>query len=207
MTLNYISFEGIDGAGKSLQLSLLGSWLDACGTTPISLHEPSFGPVGREIRDLIANHRIGGINAQHALFTRDRRDHVQRKILPLLDFIRKNPDFIILQSRSYISAAAYQSASDDLSELDAVLREQEGIAPPPELVVILDLPAEHALARLKRGRTPDDFETLETLRKVRSRYMKIAGIRSQCVLIDAMPEPEVVAEQIRAVVESRRDRA
>lgn len=202
----YIAFEGVDGAGKSQQLSLLARSLTERDITPIELHEPSFGPYGNEIRDRAARGAIEGLAEQHDLFTADRRDHVTRKIWPLLDFVRATPGFAILQSRCHISAAAYQAATDDPGELDQILRTQEAFAPSPDLILVLDLPVELALARLERERLPDAFENLETLRKVRQRYMRIVEIRSQCVLIDATAAPETVASRIRDAIASEGER-
>lgn len=203
MTLRYICFEGIDGAGKSLQISLLSEFLIRQGVTPVCLHEPSYGKVGLEIRRRAAEGTLGDLEDQHALFTRDRRDHVRSKIQPLLASAATNPAFMILQSRSYLSAAAYQSDSDDPSVLAAIIEGQERIAPAPDVILLLDLPVETALARLRGRRRLDMFEEVEKLRRARQRYLQISQFRSQCVLIEAGDEPAAVASRIRDVIASR----
>src|SRR4051812_45372980 len=136
MTLKYIAFEGVDGSGKDTQLALLAHRLEREGITPIILHEPSFGVHGRGIRDGLPS-ITQNIEAQRALFSADRADHVATKIAPALGFVRANPGFIILQNRSIISAAAYQPrgmTGDALLEtVDAELR----IAPLPEMIIVL----------------------------------------------------------------------
>jgi dTMP kinase len=196
----YICFEGIDGSGKSRQMSTLSAYLTERGITPICLYEPSYGAFGREIRHRVANGTIGNIDAQRELFTADRYDHVERKVRPLLQFVRNTPGFVILQSRCYISAAAYQATADDDASLDAILRGQEAFAPAPDLILVLDLPVRLAMERLKRRGVPDAFESLETLKHVRLRYTRIVGIRSRCVLVDAVGDPELVASRIRNAI-------
>jgi dTMP kinase len=200
MNVSYICFEGVDGAGKSLQMSMLSDFLIGRGVTPICLHEPSFGAFGLEIRRRVADGTIGDVEAQLELFTADRRDHVERKVRPLLKFVRGTPGFVILQSRSYISAAAYQSSSDDDMSLDSILSGQEAFALAPDLILILDLPVTMAMTRLKSRGVADAFESLGKLEQVRQRYMKIAKIRSQCVLVDATGEPKLVASRIRDTI-------
>lgn len=200
MSVRYICFEGVDGAGKSLQMSILSDFLAKRGITPICLFEPSYGAIGLEIRRRVVNGTIGNVETQRELFTADRRDHVERKIRPLLAFVRSTPGFVILQSRSYISAAAYQSILNDDLSLDAVLGNQETFAPAPDLILILDLPVESAVARLERRGDQDTFESLENLNQVRQRYKRIAAIRAQCVLVDAAGDSELVASRIRDVI-------
>jgi len=196
----YICLEGIDGAGKSLQISILADYLTARDITPVYLHEPSYGPLGREIRRRAADDTIGDLDAQAALFTADRRDHVNRKITPLLAFVRSNPGFVILQNRSYVSAAAYQAPAEDETTLDAIIAAQEAFAPAPELILILDLPVETAIKRMElRGRR-SIFETSDNLNRVRQRYTKIARIRPLCILVDASGGRELVASRIRDAI-------
>ncbi len=77
----FIVFEGIDGSGKTLQARMLASRLERCGVWYLLTAEPSEGPVGRQIRAL--TFRLSPSEETH-LFTADRRDHLERPIMPAL---------------------------------------------------------------------------------------------------------------------------
>jgi dTMP kinase len=196
MIPRYLAFEGIDGAGKSLQIALLAQCLTTRGITPIHLYEPSYGLYGREIRKRLVDGTIGSMEEQEQLFTRDRRDHVQRKIGPLLDFVEKTPGFAILQSRSYLSAAAYQSEEAELDRLVEIVARQQ-FAPRPDLIFILDVPVEVAIERLQRDGRLDSFETASRLERARSRYLKLSESCSQYILVDTSGRPVEAASVIQ----------
>jgi dTMP kinase len=196
MIPRYVAFEGIDGTGKSLQMTLLAQFLTKRGITPIHLYEPSYGVYGREIRKRLVDGTIGSMAEQEELFTRDRRDHVERKIRPLLDFVQKAPDFVILQSRSYLSAAAYQSEEMELDRLVEIVARQQ-FAPRPDFIFILDAPVEVAIERLQRDGRADSFETASQLERARSRYLKLAESCPQYILVEASGRPVEAASVIQ----------
>jgi dTMP kinase len=134
----YIAFEGIDRSGKDTQIALLARRLERQGVTPIILHEPSYGTYGRRIRATLKS-ITEDIGEQRALFAADRIDHVATKIAPALSFVRANPSFVILQSRSILSAAAYQPRGDGDEGLRATIEAELRIAPMPDAIVVLDL--------------------------------------------------------------------
>jgi dTMP kinase len=202
MKSRYICFEGIDGAGKSLQIGLLGERMNQSGVTPIVLGEPSYGPYGREARMRMVAGTIGSLERQRALFTQDRLDHVARKIVPALELVRRNPGFAILQSRSYLSAPAYQCDSLNPEVLATDAAAERGNTPAPDIILLLDIPVGEALARLKTDRRPDMFEAPGPLEKVRERYRYLAQITPNCVLVDALGAPAVVAARICAAIEA-----
>ncbi len=195
----YIALEGIDGSGKDTQLQLLARRFDLSGTTPITLHEPSYGRFGRILRDRLQdfpNDRA----IQRALFTQDRADHFVNKIAPVLAFMERHPGFVLLQNRSVISAAAYQPIGDGDAMLLRTLDEQTGVAPIPDLVVILDIAIDEALRRIVRRGVTDVFEQKAGLRQVRSRYLRLANLVPQCVIVDGNGPEAEVTERILGVV-------
>jgi dTMP kinase len=200
MTAKYICFEGIDGSGKTSQIELLADQMVRAGITPILLCEPSYGPFGREARKRMAAHTIGDMQQQRELFTLDRIDHVKRKIEPALAFVRNTPRFAILQSRSYLSAPAYQSEGMAAAELRARVEIEARLTPAPDLIVILDLPAEEAVRRLQRARRPDMFETADALEAVRQRYRSLAEIAAHCVLVSAAEDLAAVNLRVREAI-------
>jgi dTMP kinase len=201
MNLQYLVFEGIYGCGKHEQIKLLSAHLIGQGVTTIQLLEPSYGPHGREIRRRLKVGDMGTLAEQRDLFTGDRREHVDSKVVPLLKLARSRPGFLILQSRTYISAAAYQSDTDDNDSLLAIIAEQEAFAPAPDHILVLDLPVDAAIDRLDRVRRRDALEQREILCRAQQIYRRLAMIHSKCILIDAQGSPGEVASRVRHAVQ------
>jgi thymidylate kinase len=141
---------------------------------------------------------------QRELFTLDRRDHVKRKIEPLLAFVRAHAGFLLVQSRYYLSAPAYQAAELDDSELNTLLAEQRAFAPPPDLFIVLDLPVDSAIERIAKRGESDLYEKQPRLEMVRRRYEMLRELEpTPQVWIDATAPIEVVREQVRDSVLAR----
>ncbi len=184
-----IVFEGIDGAGKSTQLSRAAEWLQQQGWETIKLREPTDSPPGRQLRDSALQGRLSALE-ECALFIADRRWNVKHHLQPAL-----NQGKIVLQDRYYFSTIAYQSARG----LDpAMIRQQnEAFAPPPELLLLFDLDPQIALQRIeqKRGEQPNLFEQLDYLRRVREVFLSFPDpfIRH----LDATLEADRVWEKVK----------
>lgn len=194
--LKYIAFEGIDGAGKTTQISLLCQKLREYNVTVIRLFEPTHGKFGSMIR----GHMIRGddltVEKQRELFTQDRREHVEQKIKPLLKFVGENESFLIVQDRSYLSASAYQADGEE--EMLAVLKEQQTFAPKPDIIFLLDLPVVTAIERIRSlGGGKAIFENIETLEKVRDRYLFLAEESGENVkVLDASRSEINISEEV-----------
>lgn len=190
----YVIFEGIDGAGKTTQSQRLCNALSKLNYTGIQLSEPTYGEYGRQIRMLLSSGKNISKSEQRQLFTLDRTQHVQRKIRPLLMFIRENPGFVLVQDRSYLSAPAYQAGSED--EIKLMLNEQHAIAPKPDVIFLLDVPVDVALARKARIAEPSTFfEKVEILEEVRKRYLYLAIEGSNRIeLIDGTQTPDSICD-------------
>jgi len=164
-----IAFEGVDGTGKSTQITLLGERLLQLGLRPLLTREPTDGPHGRRLRELFHDRaRAGGAREELELFLLDRRQHVAEVIEPALRQGR-----IVLTDRYYFSTAAYQGAAG-LDPLDVLARND--FAPVPDLVLLLTLPVPVALARIRArsGDRPNDFEQEGQLRLVADIYEQFA---------------------------------
>ncbi len=183
-----IALEGIDGAGKSTQAHRLFDALKARGYEVVLTREPSDGPRGRKLRAYLTG---GGPRLKAAeeleLFMADRREHVARVIRPALERGR-----IVITDRYFYSSAAYQGAAG----LDSVwiLAQNEGEAPVPDLVFILDLPPALGLARRgkKSGPVQQQTETLDYLTRVAAIYQTMRGPHFHW-LDAALPREEIHA--------------
>ena len=165
-----IVIEGIDGAGKSTLQRGLAEDLRARGRTVVCTKEPTDGPLGRQIRALAARGR-DSVSAEEelALFHEDRRQHVQAVVRPALE-----RGEIVIQDRSFHSTVAYQGERG--LDRDRLWSQSLEIAPLPDLLLVVDLPAEVALERIRRSRAgTDDFERLESLRRIRSTFLGFPG--------------------------------
>ena len=197
----FISFEGIDGVGKSTQADLLETWLKAQGKTVVRTLEPGGTEVGVEIRKILLHHR-GDLapRAEAALFAADRAHHVASKIRPALE-----RGEVVITDRYFDSSVAYQGAGRELSQTevrDLSLWAVGGLL--PDLTVLLDLPAD--VARNRRngsGTEPDRLESekIEFFEIARQAYLDLARAEpNRFLVIDAAATVEQMQEQIVAKV-------
>lgn len=159
----FIAIEGIDGSGGTTQVARLAAWLEHQGQPVHTTAEPSTGPVGRFIRQALGDpeQRIGDAVLPY-LFAADRRDHLDREILPALKAGRS-----VLTDRYKHSSLAYQSLVLGLAPVAELNRRFRA----PDLTLFLDLDVEICLARVKaRGTRLDRFEALDRLRAVADAY-------------------------------------
>jgi dTMP kinase len=194
----FISFEGIDGVGKSTQADLLETWLTDEGKQVVRTLEPGGTDVGVEIRKILLHHK-GDLapRAEAALFAADRAHHVASKIRPALDAGK-----IVITDRYFDSSVAYQGAGRDLSRTevrDLSLWAVGGLL--PDLTVLLDLPADQARARRNTsGTEPDRLEQEKTefFETVRAAYLDMANAEpDRFLVVDASVSVPEMQEIIR----------
>lgn len=198
-----ISFEGIDGAGKSTQLALLKGRLEALGHGVVVVREPGGTPLSEKIRDLLLT---PGSSSMHArtealLFSAARAQLVQEVILPAR--LQGN---IILCDRFADSTLAYQGYGRELP-LDEIITTQ-GLATShlsPNLTVLLDLAVGAVEGRL-RSTQPDRMERagMVFMQRVRDGFLKLAQADpDRWLVIDAAQEKEQIAREIETYVVQR----
>lgn len=193
----FISFEGIDGVGKSTQLELLQQYLVSLGHTVLRTLEPGGTELGQEIRHLLL-HRKGDVapRAEALLYAADRAHHVATKIRPAL-----SRGEIVLTDRFFDSSVAYQGAARDLDVnqvRDISLWAVDNLI--PNLTILLDLPAEDAIARRsKTGTEPDrlEREKVEFFERAREMYLELAK-EPRFLVVDARKSVEEIQTAIRS---------
>ena len=148
MSGHFITFEGVDGCGKTTQRELTAAWLREQGRTVLETFEPGGSALGAEIRHLLLDgEHIPVPEAELMLFLADRAQHVQEVIRPALE-----RGAVVLCDRYTDSTRAYQFAGRQLDSevLDTMLDVAE-LGCRPELTLWFDLPVSEALNRM-RGR-------------------------------------------------------
>lgn len=166
-----VVIEGIDGSGKTTLQNRLAEALRDEGQDVTVTKEPTNGPIGQKIRKLAATDREAiSPEEEFDLFHEDRRIHVNEVVLPALE-----RGEVVIQDRSYFSTVAYQGERGlDRTEL---FEKSLKIAPEPDILLIVDLPAEEALIRIResRGMETDEFEKLESLQAIRRVFNALPG--------------------------------
>ena len=198
-----ISFEGIDGCGKSTQAGRLADALTRDGHQVVLTREPTDGPWGQKIRRIATGGRAGVSPAEEMdYFIRDRRQHVDRLIGPGLEQGR-----VVITDRYYHSTIAYQSALG--LDPDDIRRENEDRFPIPDLVIILKVPIPTALDRIKNGRPQGanvGYEQAQFLEKVGTAYDAITG--DNVLRIDAQADRNqvfgLILRAARRAIEKKR---
>jgi len=193
-----ISFEGIDGSGKSTQARKLYEFLKEEGYE-VSLHrDPGSTPLAEQIREVIINYAMDPIT-ELLLFESARSSLVWEKIFPDLSSGK-----IVIVDRFIDSTTAYQGYGREINlGTVSILNHVATRGRKPDLTFILNLPLELALQRLKEQKTK--FEEPNYLKKVRDGYLQIFYSEKErdIRLIDASRSEEEVFEEIKAITLER----
>ena len=168
----FISFEGIDGAGKSTHIAPLAAALRAQGRTVVMTREPGGTPLAEKIRELALNDAMDPLSEALLMFA-SRRDHLLQIIEPALAAGQ-----VVLCDRFTDASFAYQGGGRGFDR--AVLRQLEqwvqslpdGTLRQPDLTLLFELAPEIAAQRLAGTRVPDKFESqpLDFFRSVAAGY-------------------------------------
>ena len=193
----FISFEGIDGSGKSTQAWLAAAHLERKGVDVVLTREPGGSPGAEEIRRLLVegDPERWSAETEILLFTAARRDHLEKTILPALA-----RGAVVITDRFADSTRVYQGAArGDLRQLVDQLHSAV-IGRDPDLTFVIDMKPEDALRRgLARKSGEDRFEDmgLEFQIKLREGFLRLVGdAPDRCWLVDGARDADVVAEEI-----------
>ncbi|MDH4100650.1 MAG: dTMP kinase [Nitrospirota bacterium] len=202
----FITFEGIDGCGKTTQLSVLADHLCGLGIAVTTTREPGGTAIGTRIREILL-HRDNvhlSASAELLLYGADRAQHVAEVIIPAL-----SRGDVILCDRFSDATIAYQGSGRKLpmETIEGIIGyAAQGIA--PDLTLLLDVDVTVGQQRAHRrgvpaGASDDRFERekIDFHERVREAYLALARREPQRIrVIDASPSPEAITREVQSVV-------
>ena len=205
----FITFEGIEGSGKTTQLARLAKSLREERYHVLETREPGSTPLAERIRGLLLDvssappsPELMTSECEAALILAARSQHVAQVITPALQ-----EGMIVLCDRFSDSTSAYQGYGRrlGLAELRRVNRVvTHGLS--PNLTLLFDLPVPSGLARRRRERAVQnrlDQETRRFHERVRRGFLDLAGRHPRRIhVIDARPDPDIVADQVAEIVKT-----
>ncbi len=197
----FVTFEGIDGAGKSSHLEAAANWLRARGRQVVVTREPGGTALAEALRELVLHQPMDALTEALLVFAA-RRDHLQRCIEPAL-----TQGHVVLCDRFTDATFAYQGAGrgfdlDVLGTLETWV--QQGRQ--PDLTLWFDLDPVVAAQRRARARAADRFEALDTafFERVRAGYADRRRLAPQrFVVLDAGQALEQVRRAVEAALGAR----
>jgi dTMP kinase len=209
LTGRLISFEGLDGAGKTTQMELLEKWLAARNIPCIRTREPGGTALGVEIRELLLHHPEYSMTplAEAFLFQADRAQHFATLVLPALQAGK-----LVITDRCLDASIAYQGYARGLDpaliERLSLLATQGHV---PDLTILLDLNPALVHARTdtandesgqREAQTRFDLEAEQFHRRVREGFLSLARTYPNRIkVIDASQSPEEIHQEIVRLVE------
>lgn len=201
MTGHFFALEGIDGSGKSTQLKLLARRLEEEGVPCLATCEPTDGPIGKLLRQVLTGQVKCDSRVVAPLFAADRLDHLLREEAGLCRTVERG--VTVLTDRYYFSSYAYQSVDLPLEWVIEVNRPCAGLLR-PTATLFLDVSPELALERIAQNRDGAElFETRDRLTRTREQYFKAFALeqdRERVIVIPGDRDVETVAGDIwRAV--------
>ncbi|MFW6415477.1 MAG: dTMP kinase [Thermodesulfobacteriota bacterium] len=206
-----ITFEGIEGCGKSTQARMLYEWIREKGHNPLLSREPGSSPLGEKLRAILLSRESGDISPLSELFLylADRAEHVQQLVKPALD-----EDRIVIIDRYVDSTLVYQGYGRGfelpfLQQLNA----RASCHVWPTLTFLLDLPPEKGLQRAKSRNVENaveieegrfEAESWKFHQKIRNGYLELARQeQDRFVVLDALEPAESVFESVKNSLQER----
>jgi dTMP kinase len=195
----FISFEGIDGAGKSTHIAFVAEWLAARGKRVVSTREPGGTALGEKLRELLLHEKMH-LETEALLMFASRREHIAQVIEPAL----LRGDWVI-SDRFTDASFAYQGGGRGLERAKMEALEQ-WVHPhlQPDLTLLFDVPLDVARARLDATRTLDKFEQEQAdfFDACRKEYLRRAAQFAQrIVVIDSTQSIEAIRLQLGGILE------
>ena len=192
----FITFEGIEGCGKSTQAKLLAEYLRNQGKVVFLTREPGGPKISEQIREILLSTKNNEMlpETEVLLYMASRSQHTGEWIIPALEQGK-----IVISDRYYDSTLAYQGAARRIERklIDSITKFATfGLK--PDITFLVDLPAEEGLSRISyKNADRLEKESLEFHRKVRKGFFEIAKIeKNRYIIIDGRDSVEKIHKEI-----------
>jgi dTMP kinase len=202
-----ITFEGLDGCGKSTQLEKATDWLKVQGYSVLKTRQPGGTVIGQQIRDILLNpeHEELQPESELLLYLADRIQHLQDSILPA-----KAAGKIVLCDRFHDSTVAYQGYGRGLN-LNSIESIVEHCIKPysPDLTILLNIAPETVDSRLERRQEHVekdrlDLESLSFFKRVAQGFQELSAAEPErFVCINGEQEIELIHQEIINILQQR----
>ncbi|MYM39618.1 dTMP kinase [Duganella qianjiadongensis] len=196
----FITFEGIDGAGKSTHIAFVSAHIQRAGIALVSSREPGGTPLGEKLRDLVLHEKMH-LETEALLMFASRREHIAQVIAPALE-----RGAWALSDRFTDASFAYQGGGRGLalSKLDAL---EQWVHPDlqPDLTFLFDVPLDVARARLDATRDLDKFEQekADFFAATRNEYLRRAAQFPQRFrIIDSTRSIEAIQAELASILDA-----
>ena len=201
MEAKFITLEGIEGSGKTSSIKSITDLLDKKNTSYVVTREPGGSSIGSELRSILldTNTEISS-EVELMLMLADRKDHVEKVILPSLE-----TGNWVISDRFMDSSIAYQGGGRKLDKkmIDSFSKNLN--LPNPDLTLLFDVPVEISLSRVKARGELDRFEQekLDFHNRIREAYLELAEQNvNRIQIIDSSREIELMLKSVEQIIEN-----
>ena len=200
MKAKFITLEGIEGSGKTSSLKSITDLLDKKNISYIITREPGGSSIGKELRAILLDPDTEiSPEVELMLMLSDRKDHVEKIILPNLE--KGN---WVVSDRFMDSSIAYQGGGRQLDKKLIISLTGYLNLPQPDLTLLFDLPVEISLSRVKARGELDRFEKeeLEFHKRIRNTYLDLAKNNSNRIkIIDSSKKIESMLNNVKQAIQ------
>ena len=200
MKAKFITLEGIEGSGKTSSLKSITDLLDKKNISYIVTREPGGSSIGKELRAILLDPGTEiSPEVELMLMLSDRKDHVEKIILPNLE-----KGYWVISDRFMDSSIAYQGGGRQLDKKLIISLTDYLNLPQPDLTLLFDLPVEISLSRVKARGELDRFEKeeLEFHKRIRNTYLDLAKNNSNRIkIIDSSKKIESMLNNVKQAIE------
>ena len=201
MEAKFITLEGIEGSGKTSSIKSITDLLDSKRISYVVTREPGGSSIGSELRSILLDPKTEiSSEVELLLMLADRKDHVEKVILPNL----KTGNWVI-SDRFMDSSIAYQGGGRKLDKKMIDSFSKNLSLPNPDLTLLFDVPVEISLSRVKARGELDRFEQekLDFHNRIREAYLELAEQNvNRIQIIDSSREIELMLKSVKQIIET-----
>ena len=201
MEAKFITLEGIEGSGKTSSIKSITDLLDGKRISYVVTREPGGSSIGSELRSILLDPKTEiSSEVELLLMLADRKDHVEKVILPNLE-----TGNWVISDRFMDSSIAYQGGGRKLDKkmIDSFYKNLN--LPNPDLTLLFDVPVEISLSRVKARGELDRFEQekLDFHNRIREAYLELAEQNiNRIQIIDSSQEIELMRKNVEQIIKN-----